>query len=112
MNASVTTRAPFGMALNGNQECRMVFYGEAPTEHRTQPPAQKNHMHENEMSEHSNDSQSLQIIKIDLHNARLLTYCDGKPISLPDFMAKLTECVTRQLSPSTHKTQKERNEKK
>ena len=82
IHAAVQTRTPFGIALNGNQECRIVFYGEALTEH------------EDEACASGNDSRNLQMVKFDLHNAKLLTYCDGKPISLPDFISKLTQCVS------------------
>ena len=83
MTATVKTRTPFGIALNGNQECRFVFYGEAPMGH------------EDKAHENSSDLRNLQIVKLNLHNARLLTYCDGKPIPLPDFIAKLTQCVNQ-----------------
>lgn|GEM_PF-6805769 len=83
MNAAVATRTPFGIALNGNEECRIVFYEDASTEH------------EEEMPEKNIAPRNLQIVKFNLHDARLITYCDGKPISLPDFMAKLTQCVNQ-----------------
>jgi len=81
MNAAIQTRTPFGLSLNGNQECRIVFYGQDAPEL------------EDEVRESCNDSRNLQMVKFNLHNARLLTYCDGKPISVPDFILRLTQCV-------------------